>query len=73
MAVLPWAGMVVALSERQMKIIEFIRAYGSVKTSDLVSLHHISRQAALRELAQMVEKGLITRQGIRSGAQYVMR
>jgi len=63
----------VALSERQMKIIEFIHAHGSVKTSYLVSLYHISRQAALSELAHMVEKGLIVRQGIRRGAQYVMR
>ena len=46
----------VALSERQMKIIEFIHAHGSVKTSNLVSLYHISRQAALSELAHMVEK-----------------
>jgi len=62
-----------ALSERQMNIIEFIHAHGSVKTSNLVSLYHISRQAALSELAHMVEKGLIVRQGIRRGAQYVMR
>jgi len=63
----------VALSERQMKIVEFIHANGSVKTSDLVALFHISRQAALKELSQMVKAGLLERQGIRRGAVYVMK
>ena len=63
----------VALSERQMKIIEFIHANGSIKTSDLVTLFHISRQAALKELSQMMEKELIQMKGIRRGAHYVLR
>ena len=63
----------VALSERQMKIIEFIHANGSIKTSDLVTLFHISRQAALKELSQMTEKELIQMKGIRRGAHYVLR
>ena len=63
----------VALSERQMKIIEHIHAHGSIKTPDLVTLFHISRQAALKELSQMVEKKLIQRRGIRRGAHYVLK
>jgi Fic family protein len=63
----------VALSERQMKIVEFVHANGSVKTSDLVTRFHISRQAALKELSQMVKAGLLERQGIRRGAIYVMK
>jgi len=52
------AGGQVALSERQMKIIEFIHAHGSVKTSDLASMFRVSRQAALRELTAMAGKDL---------------
>ncbi len=63
----------VALSERQMKIIEYIHANGSIKTSDLVSLFHISRQAALKELLQMAEKELIQMEGIRRGAHYILK
>jgi len=63
----------VALSERQMKIIEFVHANGSVKSSDLVAQFHISRQAALKELIRMVKMGLLERQGIRRGALYVMK
>lgn len=62
----------VALSERQMKIIEHIHASGSIRTSDLVAMFHISRQAALKELSQMAEKELIRREGVRRGAYYVL-
>jgi len=67
------AGGQVALSERQMQIIEFIHTNGSVKSSDLVSRFKISRQAALKELTSMVEKNLVQREGDRRGARYVLR
>jgi len=67
------AGGQVALSERQMKIIEFIHARGSVKSSDLVAMFRVSRQAALKELTILVEKNLIQREGDRRGARYVLR
>lgn len=60
-------------SERQMKIIEYIHANGSIKTSDLVTLFHISRQAALKELSQMAEKELIQMMGICRGAHYILK
>lgn len=67
------SGEQVALSERQMKIIEYIHAHGSVKTTDLVSPFHISRQAALKELSQMADKELIVRRGVRRGAHYILK
>jgi Fic family protein len=67
------AGGQIALTERQMKIIGFIHARGSVKSSDLVSMFNVSRQAALKELNSMVEKNLILREGDRRGARYVLR
>jgi DeoR/GlpR family transcriptional regulator of sugar metabolism len=63
----------VALSGRQIEIIEFIYAHGSVMMSDVVSLNHISRQAAIKELALMVENGLIVRRGLGRRVHYVMR
>ena len=63
----------VALSERQMKIIEYIHANGSIKTTNLVSIFHISRQAALKELSQMADKELIQMKGIRKAAHYVLK
>jgi phage terminase large subunit-like protein len=43
------------------------------RTSDLVTLFHISRQAALKELSQMTEKELIQMEGIRRGAHYILK
>jgi len=63
----------VALSERQMKIIEHIHARGSVKTSDLVAMFNVSRQAALKELTALLEKDLILREGDRRGARYILK
>jgi Fic family protein len=63
----------VALSGRQMKIIEYIHAHGSVKSGDLVTMFKISRQAALKELTAMMEKNLIQREGLRRGARYVLQ
>jgi Fic family protein len=62
----------VALSERQMKIIEHIHAHGSVKSGDLMRLFGISRQAAGKELAQMVERNLLKTEGKGRATQYVM-
>ena len=67
------AGGQVALSERQMQIIEFIHARGSVKTSDLVAMFRVSRQAALKELTAHGEKDLILREGDRRGARYILK
>jgi len=56
-----------------MKIIEYIHANGSINTSALVTRFHISRQAALKELSQMVEKELIQMMGFRRGAHYILK
>lgn len=63
----------VALSGRQMKIIEFLHANGSVKTSDLVAMFKVSRQAALKELTVLLEKDLVQREGDRRGARYILK
>ncbi|MEN6609991.1 MAG: hypothetical protein ABFC24_04050 [Methanoregulaceae archaeon] len=55
-----------------MKIIEFIHSQGSVKSGDLMQLYGISRQAAEKELGQMVEKNLIQVEGKGRATRYVM-
>ena len=66
------AGGQVALSGRQMKIIEFIHTNGSVKTGDLVQWYGISRQAAGKELARMTDLGLIRAEEKGRATRYVM-
>jgi len=62
----------VALSERQMKIIEFIHTHGSIRSGDIISLYGISRQAAGKELEKMVELNLIRIDGKGRATRYVM-
>jgi len=62
----------VALSERQMKIIEYIHANGAVKSGDLMRLYGISRQAAGKELVQMAGQNLIRPEGKGRATHYVM-
>jgi Fic family protein len=66
------AGGQVALSERQMKIIEFIHSRGSVKSGDLMQSYGISRQAAGKELTRMVELGLIRAEQKGRATRYVL-
>jgi len=66
------AGGQVALSGRQMKIIEFIHANGSVKSGDLMLQFAISRQAAGKELARMTGLGIIRAAGKGRATRYVM-
>jgi hypothetical protein len=44
-----------------------------VKTSDLVAMFKVSRQAALKELTALAGKNLIKREGDRCGARYVQQ
>lgn len=66
------AGGQVALSGRQIKIIEFIHANGSVKSGDLMLQFSISRQAAGKELARMTGLGIIRAAGKGRATRYVM-
>lgn len=62
----------IALTERQMQIIEYLHTNGSVKSSDIARICHISRQAALNELNAMREKGLLAREGEGRGVRYLL-
>jgi len=56
----------------QMKIIEFIHAHGSIKSGDIMTLYGISRQAAGKDIAKMVELNLIRIDGKERAKWYVM-
>lgn len=62
----------IALSERQMKIIEFIQRNGKITAGDVADMFKITRQAALKELSKLVELEVITLRGKGRGAHYVL-
>jgi len=62
----------VALTERQMKIVEHIINNNRVNASNISNILGITRQAALKEMNKLVELGVIELKGRKKGAYYKM-
>lgn len=62
----------IALTERQMKIIEHIQRNGRITTGESAKMFNISRQAALNELSMLVELEVIKPEGKGRGAYYAI-
>ena len=62
----------IALTERQMKVIEFIQRNGKITAGDVVDMFKITRQAALKELSKLTELKVIALRGKGRGAHYVL-
>ena len=67
-------GQQVSLSERQIKIVEFIQTFGSINNQAYRELlPMISEDTILRELQDLIKKRIIKKEGTTKGAKYVMR
>jgi len=62
----------IALTEKQMDIIEYIQRYGQISSGDVAKMFTLTRQAALKELSKLVELEVITLEGKGRGAHYVI-
>ena len=62
----------IALTERQMKIIEHLQRNGRITTGDMAKMFGVTRQAALKELSKLVELEVIKLEGKGRGAHYVL-
>jgi len=63
----------IALTERQMKLIEYLSEYGSGVMRELTDvLPMVSEDTVLRDLKKLMEKGIIKKQGSTKGARYVI-
>jgi len=64
----------IVLSERQMKLVEYLEAYGSISNRAWRSLlPDYSDDTILRDLKDLQKKGLIKKKGSTKGAVYVLR
>lgn len=63
----------IALTERQMRIVEFINKHGKINSGDMTAMFKITRQAALKEIGKMVEMEIVRREGQARASYYVMR
>jgi len=62
----------IALSERQMRIVEWMVANERVKIGEVSEMFGISRQAALKEVTKLVDLGVVKLKGKGRGAHYVL-
>ncbi|MFZ2411145.1 MAG: Fic family protein [Candidatus Methanoperedens sp.] len=62
----------VALTERQMNIIEILQKNGKITAGDAAKVFKITRQAALKELNKLVKLEVIKLEGKGRGANYVL-
>ncbi len=66
-------GTPVMLSERQLKVIEYIQEVGYLENKIFASLFpDISEDTALREVQDLVKKGIIVKKGKTKGVKYLM-
>lgn len=63
----------IALTERQMRIVESINKNGKVSVADMTGMFKISRQAVLKEIGKMVEMEIVKREGRARASYYVMK
>ena len=62
----------IALTDRQIKIIDYIQKNGRITAGDIAKMYNISRQAALKELSKLVEHEIIKLKGSGRGAHYIL-
>jgi len=62
----------IALSERQMQIVERIMAQNKISIGDISEMFKISRQAALKEMSKLVNLGVVKLEGKGRSAHYVL-
>ena len=63
----------IALTEKQMRIVEWINKNGRISAGDAASLFKVTRQAALKEIGKLVELEIVRREGRARASYYVMR
>jgi Fic family protein len=65
-------GRQIALTERQMKIIEFINQNGKITVGDIAEIFKITRQAALKEIGKLIKLKVVALRGEKRGAHYIL-
>jgi predicted HTH transcriptional regulator len=67
-------GQQVALSERQLILLELMQNQGVVSSQDAQDvLPNISVDTILRDLKDLIQKGIIEKQGVTKGVTYLLR
>lgn len=62
----------IALTERQMQIVEYINQNGKITIGDISKMFEITRQTALKEVSKLVDLDAVKLRGKGRGAHYVL-
>jgi len=62
----------IALTERQMQIVEYINQNSKITIGDISKMFEITRQAALKEVSKLVDLDVVKLRGKGRGAHYVL-
>ncbi|MBI2405160.1 Fic family protein [Candidatus Gottesmanbacteria bacterium] len=69
-----FGGQQMAISERQIKLIEFVQENGFLQNKSFFELFPmISEDTVLRELKDLIKKGIVKKEGSTKGVRYVLR
>jgi predicted HTH transcriptional regulator len=60
-----------ALTERQQQVLDYVREHGKITNRDYRELTGISQKQAVRDLSDLVEKGLLREDGQGRARRYV--
>ncbi len=60
------------LSDRQQQILAYLKEIGELKSDECARLTGISKEQAIRDLNELVEMGILTRQGKARATRYLM-
>lgn len=64
----------VALSKRQVKLVEYMSEHGEAKMSDLTDvLPMVSEDTVLRDVNNLIDKGIVEKEGKTKAARYLIR
>lgn len=69
-----FGGQQMTLTERQIKIVEFVQENGFLQNKTFFELFPmVSEDTVLRELKDLLKKGIVVKEGTTKGARYVLR
>ena len=60
------------LNERQIKVIVYMKEKGSITNREYQSLFSITDRTALRDLNDLISKGLVQKRGVKKGTRYLL-
>lgn len=60
------------LNDRQVKAVRFVLQNGSISNSEFLTLNKVSESTALRDLADIVSRGIFQKKGAKKTARYFL-